>query len=52
MTLLERFGEMREHLLHPHHDELRDETRQGREHEEHDTHHIDLSTGSEFLDVM
>jgi hypothetical protein len=52
MTLMERFEEMREHLLHPHHDDVRVDKRHEREPEERDHHHVDLATGSEFLDVM
>lgn len=52
MTLLDRFEELREHLLHLHHDDAHADMRREREHEKHDQHHIDLSTGSEFLDVM
>ena len=52
MTLLERIEEMREHLLHSHHDDSHNEKRPDREHERRDYHQIDLSTGSEFLDVM
>jgi len=51
MTLLDRFEEMREHLLHPHHDDAGAEERRERERENRDQHLIDLSTGSEFLDV-
>ena len=52
MTLMERFEEMREHLLHPHHDKPHIDRRYEGAPEERDPHHVDLATGSEFLDVM
>lgn len=51
MTLFDRFEELREHLLHARHDETREDRRHEDEHAERDRHHIDLATGSEFLDV-
>jgi|PlaIllAssembly_1097288.scaffolds.fasta_scaffold16488_3 hypothetical protein len=52
MTLLERLETMRENLLHSHQDNALAERRHEGKHEDHDRHHIDLSTGSEYLDVI
>jgi len=52
MTLLERLETMRENLLHSHQDNALAVRRHEGKHEDHDRHHIDLSTGSEYLDVI
>ena len=52
MTLMERFETVREQLLHAHHDKSRDDEQPERPHAARDHHHVDLSTGSEFLDVI
>lgn len=51
MTMLERIEEIRDHLLHRHHDAERQDLRQEAGDRDHH-HHIDQSAGSEFLDMM